>query len=108
MKARIRLELTPEEKTALDMEINRQLLEHTRNRDLQMEAVFLWAVREVFGCGAGKLKQLYDRFYHGYQELLRHYEMGEQDAKWLVCYKLKEIGADVEQWRSDWEKVNRR
>ena len=44
-----------------------------------------------------------DRFKAEYFDLIKRYEMDEDDNIWLNTYKLKEIGVDIESWNRDGE-----
>lgn len=49
------------------------------------------------------MRRFYDRFKAEYFDLIKRYEMDEDDNIWLNTYKLKEIGVDIESWNRDGE-----
>lgn len=93
--------LTAAEKKAMDIEIKRQLAEYERQHQLELDAIILWVLRNQLGFGKKRLKRFYDEFSPAVQELLRYYEMGEEDQSWLCTRKLKDHGVDIEKWQNE-------
>lgn len=94
-------DLTAAEKKALDMEIYRELAEHTRIHELEVEALVIREVRRHTGWGKIKLKRFYNDFAKDLDELVKHYEMTDSDTAWLCMRELKEEGFDIEQWHHE-------
>lgn len=94
-------ELNAAEQKALDMEARRQLAEYIRKNDLEIEALVIRQVRRRTGWGAVRLKRFYDDFNVDLANLIKRYEMGDDDAQWLCTRELKEEGFDIEQWHRE-------
>ena len=56
-----------------------------------------------YTCNTASVRRFYDRFKAEYFDLIKRYEMDEDDNIWLNTYKLKEIGVDIESWNRDGE-----
>lgn len=93
--------LTAEEKKALDMEARRALAEHTRQHELEIEAIVIRQLRRLTGWGETRLKRFYDGFAPELKSLINHYEMPEVDAPWLCTMELKKEGIDIEAWHRE-------
>lgn len=96
-----RIELSETEKKLMRQEILRQTAEIDRKDELEFEAIVLYVLHVRFGFGAKRLKQFYDSAKPIIDDLMDHYEMGEEDKLWLCTEKLKDIGVDLEQWNSE-------
>lgn len=90
--------LTTAERKALDMEIRRQFAEYTRKYELEIESMFLLAIREEFSFGEERLKRTHKALSEGIDNLVKRYQLNEDDAAWLCTYKLKEQGFDISKW----------
>jgi hypothetical protein len=95
------VELTADEKKALDMEARRALAEHTRKHELEIEAIVIWQLRQLTGWGETRLKRFYDDFAPALMQLCDHYEMAEVEAPWLCTNMLKVAGFDIEAWHRE-------
>jgi hypothetical protein len=94
--------LTAAEKKAMEKEILRQLAEDNRKNVIEVDAMILWQLHEVFGFGPKRLKKFFDAFVPGIEEVADNYEMQDTDDKiWLFTHKLKEYGIDLEQWHKE-------
>jgi len=94
-------DLSVAEKTAMQMEIQRQLTEYDRKHAIEIDAKVLWVLHSRFGWGATRLKRFFDSFSDELDTLIDHYEMTKEDEVWLCTYKLKEHGIDLEQWERE-------
>lgn len=94
-------DLTAAEKKAMNIEIARQLAEFTRKYEVEIESLFLREMRRKYGHGAVRLRRDFDDFANDLDELIKRYELGEEDKLWLVQQQLKEEGFDVEQWHKE-------
>lgn len=94
-------DLTAAEQKALDMTARRQLAEYTRKHELEVAARVLWEIRQITGWGGIRLKRLYDRLDISLDELINHYEAGDDDVQWLCTKKLKDEGIDIEAWHRE-------
>lgn len=90
--------LTAAEQKAMDMEIKRQLREWDEVHAIELEALYLWTLHEVFGFGEKRLRRLHDSIVPAIESLLARYELEEKDDVWLCTKKLKEAGIDIERW----------
>lgn len=93
-------ELTAAEKKAMNMEIMRQLAEFTRKHQVEIECIFLRELRQ-YGFGATRLKRAFDDFGNELDELIKRYELGDEDKLWVATESLKQEGFDVEQWHRE-------
>lgn len=92
-------DLTNAQRTAMNIEIQKQLAEHTRKHNLEIEATFLWYLHEELGFGPERLKRVFMGIAPMLDELCDRYEMYEDgDDIWLCAQKIKEYGVDLEQW----------
>lgn len=92
--------LTAAEKKAMDMEINRQIVEADRRYTDDIDAMVLYTLRVHLGFGVKRLRRFYEAFSAEHDRLVQHYEMPD-DYVWLCKEKLKEIGVDVEAWNRE-------
>lgn len=94
--------LTVAEREALNIEIHKEFAEYTRKHSREIDALFLWFLHEEFGFGVDRLKRAFNRFAPCLEELCNRYEMTSQgDDVWLCTQKLKEYGADLEEWEKE-------
>lgn len=94
-------DLTAAERKALEMESKRMLAEYTRLHEIEMDAIIIRQLKRMTGWDESQLKTFYQDFNIELDRLLRHYEMGEDDAAWLCTRELKLEGIDIEQWRRE-------
>ena len=94
-------ELTAAEKRAMNIEISRQLAEFTRKYQVEIESIFLREMRYKHGHGATRLRRDFDDFANDLDDLIKRYELGEEDKLWLAQQQLKSEGFDVEQWHRE-------
>lgn len=94
-------ELTAAEKKAMNIEIARQLAEHTRKYQVEIESIFIREMRQKYGHGAVRLRRDFDDFANDLDDLIERYELGDEDRLWLVQQQLKAEGFDVEQWHKE-------
>ena len=93
-------DLTPKERKALDIEINRQLIESHRKFTDDVDYMVLWCIRKCFKCGPKRLKRYYDFFIKANEDLIKHYEMADAGV-FIARKELNKIGCNVEQWNSE-------
>lgn len=92
--------LTTAEKKALDMEVRRQFSEYSKKYEREIEAMVLLALRKEFGFGEKRLKRTHEALSAGIDDLVKRYQMEDEDAAWLCTYKLKEEGFDISGWEN--------
>lgn len=92
---------TADEKKAIEIEVKRTLAEYERKHYLEVDAMILWHLHELFGFGPKRLKKFYKAFEPAVKALIRRYELEDSDQIWLCTEQLKTIGADLEEWERE-------
>lgn len=92
------IRLNASERRAMETEIRKEFADYDRNNAMEIDALVLWVLHEVFGFGPTRLKRFHDTFVCELQELLRRYEMEECDQVWLCTHMLREYGINIEEW----------
>lgn len=92
--------LTRDEETALNMEIQKRIAALDRNNTDEVDALILWILHAEFGFGKERLRKFYERFNPKLDELAARYEMTDKgDEIWLATYMLKDkLGIDIHEW----------
>ena len=93
--------LSAKQKKAMDMEINREIVEYTDRHVSELIALIFWTLHERYGFGEKRLRTLFDLYHQAADELKEKYERGEDDEPWLCTRKLKEIGIDILAWEKE-------
>ena len=101
MYARYKIPLSPGQRKAEKREVARQVKQLTETVSLELEAVFMWAAHEKWKKGKKSLRDYYDFVADCIDALNKHYEMDEDGQKFILLYKLKEIGVDLEAWSKE-------
>lgn len=92
-------ELTSAEKKAMNIEINRQLVERDKQYAADIDAMVLYTLMARYGWKKKRLKEFWKAFLAEHKALREFYQMDETgDNEWLAHRKLNEIGVDVHQW----------
>ena len=97
--------LTAAEKKAMEMEINRQIVEADRRYADDIDAMVLYTLHVHLGCGKKRLRECYDAFSAEHDRLIQYYQMPD-DYTWLCKEMLKRIGVDVEAWNRERREPN--
>lgn len=92
--------MTSAEKKAMEIEINRQLVEADRRYTDDIDAMVLYTLNVYLGFGAKRLRDFYDALSAEHDRLIKHYQMPD-DYTWLCKEMLKRIGVDVEAWNNE-------
>lgn len=100
------VQFNKKEQEAIDQEINRQIVEHDRQFDIDKESSILWMLHTQFGFGPKRLRKAWELFFSESEKLRKHYELEHGDEAWIARMKLKDIGVDVEQWYKDYDAEN--
>ena len=91
--------LTAAEKKAMDMEINRQLIEKDKQYSADIDAMVLYVLMEHYGWRKKRLKRFWDAFIAEHKALRDYYDMHNPgDNEWLAHRMLKDIGVDINEW----------
>ena len=90
--------LTAAETKAMEIEIQKKIAEFDRKNELEIDAVVLLALHDIFGFGPARLRRFFDEFSISLGDLVDRYEMNSSDEVWLATRKLKELGIDLEEW----------
>lgn len=96
MKANVPLKLTRQERTALEREVDRQLVRNLENLMVDIMALMLWQLHNQLGFGKERLLKFHTGFREGLKELNAHYQMGKEDRIFLCKHELKQIGVDLD------------
>ena len=92
--------LTAAERKAMDMEINRQIVEADRRYADDIDAMVLYTLHVHLGFGKKRLRKFYDALSAEHDRLIQYYQMPD-DYTWLCKEMLKRIGVDVEAWNKE-------
>lgn len=90
--------MTPEMRAAMMHEINRQCLQADEKLALDVDTVVLWTLHRHLGFGAKRLHDFYLAMAAEHRRMREFYEM---DDLYPERIKLKELGADIEQWQKE-------
>ena len=90
--------MTPEMETAMLHEINQQCLEADDRLSLDVYAVVLWTLHQHLGFGVKRLHRFYLAMAAEHRRMRDYYQM---DDTYPERYKLKELGADLEEWQKE-------
>lgn len=93
--------LNKKEQRALDETIRRQLANYTRMHILDVEATFIRNLKRATDWSESQLRAFYDDFDDTLDELVKYYEMADEDTSWLCARELKAEGIDIEQWHRE-------
>ena len=92
-------ELTAAEKKAMDIEINRQLVERDKQYAADIDAMVLYTLMAHYGWKKKRLKRFWKAFIAEHKALREFYQMDEPgDNEWLAHRMLEEIGVDINEW----------
>lgn len=94
-------DLNAKEKEALQIEARKILAEEARKYEDDFDACVLYQIHAQYKKGAKALRNFYDGWKVVHKALLDHYELDKPDAPWLFMQKLKDLGADVEEWNKE-------
>lgn len=90
--------MTPEMNAAMLHEINQQCLEADDRLSLDVDAVVLWTLHQHLGFDVKRLHSFYLAMAAEHRRMRDYYEM---DDTYPERYKLKELGADIEEWQKE-------
>lgn len=91
-------ELSENEKKAMDIEINRQIIEADREYQLDLNTLVLYTLYAHFGFGKKRLREFFLSMKQEHDDLINHYELEEEEFPWIARKKLLDAGVDVEKW----------
>lgn len=97
--------LTASERKAMEMEINRQIVEADRRYADDIDAMVLYTLHAYLNFGKKRLRKFYNAFSAEHDRLIQHYQMPD-DYTWLCKEMLKRIGVDVEAWNKERKEPN--
>jgi hypothetical protein len=93
------VELTAQERKAMNLEINRQIAERDEKYKEDMDAMILYVLLSHYGWKKKRLRKFWKAFIAEHKALREFYQMDNPgDNEWLAHRKLKEIGVDIHQW----------
>lgn len=87
--------LTAAERKAMDMEINRQIVEADRRYADDIDAMVLYTLHVHLGFGKKRLRKFYDAFSAEHDRLIQYYQMPD-DYTWLckISIHAPRVGRD--------------
>lgn len=91
------VELSKKEQKAVDIEINRQMLEHNRQFVDDFDYMVMKILHDQFGFGLARLSRFYDAFCKEYNTLEKHYEMADA-GMYIARKEMNDIGVNIEKW----------
>ena len=95
--------LTAAEQKAMNMEINRQIIEADKKYTVDVDAMILYTLHIHLGFGKKRLRRFWEAFQVEHKKLIDYYQMPD-DGAWLCRRLLKDIGVDVEEWNKEVDK----
>ena len=99
-------DFTAAERKAMNIEINRQIIENQKKYAKDFDAIVLYLIRKKYGSGYKRLKEFFMDFEKFQEELIAYYQMDEQDGPWLCTRKLQEeCGIDLDEWYREKEEM---
>ena len=100
------VQLTAQERKAMNIEINRQIAEKDEQYKEDIDAMVLYTLLAHYGWKKKRLRRFWDAFIKEHNALRDTYLMDEPgDSAWLAHRKLKEIGVDIHQWYKEEQNV---
>jgi hypothetical protein len=94
------VELSKKEQKAVDIEINRQILEHNRQFVDDFDYMVMKILHDQFGFGFTRLRRFHDVFRKEYDSLEKHYEMADA-APYVARKEMNALGVNIEQWNRE-------
>lgn len=93
------VEFTATERKAMNLEINRQLMEKDEQYKEDIDAMVLYVLMAHYGWKKRRLRKFWNAFVAEHNALREYYLMNDPgDNEWLAHWKLKQIGVDIHQW----------
>jgi len=93
-------EFTADEQKAIDIEVNRQIIEASDELISNLDAMVLYTLMVTQGWKKKRLRDFWESVRAEYKKLIEHYEAPDKYV-WLAKYKLKEEGVDVDAWNAE-------
>lgn len=97
--------LTSSEKRAMNMEIQRQLIDYEKKHRKEISSTILWHLHTQLGLGPKRLKRFYEEFIESMNGLNHRYLDYDMDAIFVCTKLLKDYGIDLDEWE---EEINER
>lgn len=94
------VELTKKEQAALDVEIDRQTIEHHREFTDDFDYMVLYILHNHFGFEPAELRRFHDAFIVDNEALIQHYEMPDAGV-YIARKEMDAIGCNVKQWNEE-------
>lgn len=95
-----KVELSPSEQKAMDVEINRQLIEKHAEFVDDVDYMVMRILHDHFGFGLTRLRRFYDLFNADNDALVKHYEMADAGS-YIARKEMNEIGCNIEKWNNE-------
>lgn len=88
--------LTNAERTAMNIEIGKQIAEYNAKNLTEIDALVLYTLHCECGFGKERLLRFYNAFNKLFREHVERYSFNGEDVVWLYTDKLKTLGIDLE------------
>lgn len=93
------VEFSSAERKAMNLEINRQLMEKDEEYKEDIDAMVLYVLLAEYGWKKKRLRKFWKAFIRVHKALREYYLMDEPgDNEWLAHRELNRIGVDIHQW----------
>lgn len=93
------VEFTAAERKAMEMEINRQIMEKDEKYKEDIDAMVLYVLMVHYGWRKKRLRKFWNAFVTEHKALCDRYNMHDDgDNVGLAHWKLKSIGVDIHEW----------
>ena len=101
------VEFTATERKAMNLEINRQIIEKDERYKEDIDAMVLYVLMARYGWKKKRLRNFWKAFVEEHKALIEFYQMDEPgDNEWLAHRQLRQIGVDIHQWYKEDESNN--
>ena len=93
------VEFTAAERKAMNLEINRQIMEKDEQYKEDIDAMVLYVLMAHYGWRRKRLRKFWKVFITEHQALRDYYLMDEPGANGFLAHRmLRQIGVDIRQW----------
>lgn len=98
-------QLTNAETKAMNIEINKQIVESMKAHEIETMAVVLRLLMNHFDFEESDLKKVYFAFHEDLKDLVERYELPPEENVWLCTQELLDKGIDVKKWYEESERL---
>jgi hypothetical protein len=94
------VELTNNERKAVNEEITRQFMELESKYTKDNDASILLTLHSCFGFGKKRLRRFWEFYFKEQARLREYYQLDTHEGN-LCKFKLKQIGVDIDEWHRE-------